>query len=213
MTIIKQSMSTKDVKIKSKTLLHDGFCKVNLYEIQQKCFDDSWSSIYTRECIIKACAVGALPYDPILDKVVLIEQFRIGALERKVTPWLIEIVAGIADQKHAESDEDLVKREMKEETDLEVEKLLPIYDYFTTPGCLTERLKLFCAKVDSSKAPQFCGLKQEHEDIKIHVVSTQDAFAAVRCGQINNGLAIIALQWLELNLENVKRQMKDLGPD
>ena len=208
MTIITQSLSAKDIKIKNKTLLHDGFCKIDLYELEQKCFDGSWSSTYTRECLIKPRAVGALAYDPVLDKIVLIEQFRIGALEKNVTPWLIEIVAGIVDQKHPESDEDLIRREMQEEAGLEVEALISVYDYFTTPGCSTEKVKLFCAKVDSSKAPQFCGLKHEHEDIKVHVISTQDAFAAVRSGEINNGFAIIALQWLELNLESVKRQWK-----
>ena len=80
---------------------------------------------------------------------------------------------------------------------------IPIYDYFTTPGGSTERIKLFCAKVDSRKTQEFCGLKEEHEDIKVHVIPTEDAFAAVRSGQINNGFTIIALQWLELNLQNV----------
>jgi len=140
--------------------------------------------------------------------VVLIEQFRVGALGQSTTPWLIEIVAGTMDKDHQESDEELIKREMREEAGLEIETLIPICDYFSSPGYSTEKLKLYCAKVDSTKAPKLCGLKEEHEDIKIHVVSTKDAFLAVRSGQITNGAAIIALQWLELNLENVKKQWR-----
>jgi len=206
MNTIKQLRSVKDIKIKSKILVHDGFCRVDRYEIKQRRFDNSWTPIYTREFIVKPYAVSALPYDPKLDQVVLIEQFRIGALGQKTTPWLIEIVAGIMDQNYKESYKDLIKREMREETSLEIEALLPIYDYFTTPGCSTEKTKLFCAKIDSAKAPKFCGLKDEHEDIKIHVVSTKDAFKAVRSGQINNGAAIIALQWLELNLKAINKK-------
>ncbi|MBU0744750.1 MAG: NUDIX domain-containing protein [Gammaproteobacteria bacterium] len=205
---IKQQLSAEDIKIKNKTLLHDGFCRVERYELEQKRFDGSWTPPFTREFIAKPVAVGALPYDPRTNQVVLIEQFRIGALGRSNTPWLIEIVAGIKDKEHAESDEEVIRREMYEEAGLEIETLLPICDYFTTPGCTTEKVKLFCAKVDATKAPKFCGLKEEHEDLKIHVISTEDAFAAVRSGQINNGTAIITLQWLELNLQEVNKRWK-----
>ena len=95
---------------------------------------------------------------------------------------------------------------MLEEVGLDIEALLPICDYLVTPGCSTEKVKLFCAKVDSSKTPKFCGLASEHEDIKIHVVTTQETFAAVCSGQINNAAAIIALQWLELNLKDVNQK-------
>ena len=144
-----------------------------------------------------------LPYDPKHNCVVLIEQFRIGALGQGITPWLIEIVAGLMDKEHKESDKEVIHREMREETRLEIEALIPIYNYFSSPGYSTEKIKLFCAKINSTKAPKFCGLKDEHEDIKIHIVTTTDAFAAVRSGQINNAAAIIALQWLELNLLEV----------
>jgi len=112
------------------------------------------------------------------------------------------------DRGHEENYEELIQREMREEACLNIEGLLPIYDYLATPGCSTEKVKLFCAKVDSTKAPEFCGLAVEHEDIKIHVIEAPEAFAAVRSGQINNAAAIIALQWLELNLETVKQKWK-----
>ncbi len=201
MGIIEQKLSNNHISIKKKTSLHQGFCPIELYELTQQRFDGNWTPIYTREFLRKNNAVGALPYDPKHNKIVLIEQFRIGALGQNFTPWLIEIVAGIVDRK--ESDKEVAYREMREEACLEIEALMPIYDYFPSPGYSTEKIKLFCAKVDSTKAPKFGGLKEEHEDIKIHVVPTADAFAAVRSGQINNAAAIIALQWLELNMLEV----------
>lgn len=208
MSIITQSMSEKNITIKKKAFLHDGFLRVARYEMQHQCFDGSWTPLYTRELIIKQQAVGAILYDPKLDRIVLIEQLRAGALNSGTIPWLIEIVAGLMDKTHQESPEDLIRRETREEACLEIEALLPIYNYFTTPGCSTEKLQLFCAKVDSTKAPLFCGLKNEHEDIKIHVVATKEAFLAVHSGQINNAAAIIALQWLELNLEMVNQKWR-----
>lgn len=202
MNKIKQQMAEKDVKINNKTLVHDGFCHIERYEMQHRLFNGEWTSTYTRELMIKPNVAAALPYDPKHNKVVLIEQFRVGALGKNKTPWLIEIVAGIMDQSYSENHEELIRREMLEETGLNIEQLIPIYDYLVTPGCSTEKVRLFCAKVDSTKAPKFCGLASEHEDIKIHVITTQEAFAAVHSGQINNSSAIIALQWLELNLNS-----------
>jgi len=201
-------MTEADVKIKHKTLVHDGFCHLERYEMQHQRFSGEWMPVYTRELLIKPSVAAALPYDPRCNKIVLIEQFRVGALGKNATPWLIEIVAGIMDQAHEENHEELIRREMREEACLDIEALLPISDYLSTPGCSTEKVKLFCAKVDSTKAPEFCGLAAEHEDIKIHVLEAQEAFAAVRSGQINNATAIIALQWLELNLESVNQKWK-----
>ena len=199
---IKQTLTTQDVKIKNTTLAHAGFCHIENYQLQHRLFAGDWSPEYTRELMLKPRVAAALPYDLQNNKVVLIEQFRIGALKNNKTPWLIEIVAGITEEP--ESCEELIRREMYEETCLTCKKLLPICDYLVTPGCSTEKVKLFCAIVDSTQAAKYCGLAAEHEDIKVHLLSTQDAFAAVHSGQINNAAAIIALQWLELNLIHIK---------
>ena len=206
MNTIKQNMTDTDVKIIEKKSVHNGFCHIEHYTMQHRTFGGKWTSVYDRELMIKPKVAAALPYDPQHDKVLLIEQFRVGALGQVQNPWLIEIVAGIMDQEHEESYEDLIRRETQEEACLTIEKLLPVYDFLVTPGCSTEKVKLFCAKVDSTKAPNFCGLADECEDIKIHLLSTQEAFAAVHSGQINNALAIIALQWLELNLDAVNKK-------
>jgi len=209
MKLIGTSLSEKDVKIQRKVMPYDGFCRVERWELIHKRFDGSWTESITREFVARPIAVGVLPYDPNSRQVVLIEQFRIGALGRSVKPWLIEIVAGVSDKEHSETDEDIVRRELHEEAGLDAEALLPIYDYFTTPGYSTEIVKLFCAKVDASKAPQFCGLKHEHEDIKIHVLAPEDAFHALHSGQICNAFTIIALQWLELNLDTVNQKWSE----
>lgn len=214
MNSISQSMLSEDVEVESKDSIYDGFCSVKKYEIRQKRFDGQWSETYDREFIEKPYAVAALLYDPKLDNVVLIEQLRVGAIDYAAnhemdTPWLIEIVAGIVDKKSKESHKDIISREIFEETGLEAQALLHIYDYYTSPGYSTERIELFCARVDSTKAKKFAGLKEEHEDIKIHVVSTREAFLALRSGQISNAAAIIALQWLDLNMSIVNQQWAD----
>lgn len=190
-----------DVKIVKNELAHEGFCHIEKFTLQHRLFRGGWTEPYVRELMNKRCAAAALPYDPVLDKVVLIEQFRIGALEyNNGSPWLLELVAGLRDKDQCETFEDLISREMMEEAGLEVLELCPITHYLTSPGGTSEHVQLFCAKVDSTKAPDFSGLEEECEDIRVHVVSSQDAFAAVKSGRINNAAAIIALQWLELKL-------------
>lgn len=195
-----------DVKILKKELLHEGFCHIERYTLRQRKFSGEWTPEYTREFMLKPRVAAAIPYDPVRDQVVLIEQFRVGALELSNSPWLIEIVAGIMEKSDESSLEELIRREMREEACLEIEALLPICDYLVSPGCSTEKVKLFCAKVDATDVPEFCGLAVEHEDIRTHVFSSNEAFAAVRTGRINNAAAIIALQWLELNLRSVRAE-------
>lgn len=191
-------MTKNDVKILKEETMYSGFCKIVRYTLQSKLFACGWTKPYTREVLQRYKVAAALPYDSILDKVVLIEQFRIGAMQGNNSPWLFEVVAGIMDKEKDETHEELIHREMQEEAGLEVLDLIPIYDYFVSPGASYEDLKLFCAKVDSTKAPKFSGIADEHEDIRIHVLSTNDALELLHQNRINNATTLIALQWLEL---------------
>ena len=128
----------------------------------------------------------------------MIEQFRAGTLgEQLGSHWLLEIVAGIMDG----DDDDLeamVRRETVEESGCDVIDLLPICDYWVSPGGATERVALFCGLVDASQAEGIHGLDDENENIRVFAVSSEQAFAAVREGSINNASTIIAVQWLQL---------------
>jgi len=200
---LKPKMTNKDTKILKRELLHEGFCRIEKFTLQNKLFRGGWTSPYEREIMVKHKAAVALPYDPVLDKVVLIEQFRAGALfQNEISPWLIELVAGIMDKE--ESFISLIRREMLEEAGLEILELKQVYNYLASPGASTEEIVLFYAKVDSTKAPEFSGLSEENEDIRIHVVTSAEAFAAVNSGRINNASAMIGLLWLQLNLGKLR---------
>jgi len=192
------SFTHQDVEILKQEVVYQGFCRVERYTVRNRLFAGGWSEPYQREIVGRPPVAGALPYDPISDQVVLIEQFRAGALLRQESPWLWEIVAGIMDREHPESHEELIRREVKEETGLEVLDLQIIHDYLVSPGGSSESFRLFCARVDATQAPAFCGVADEQEDIKVHVIPSKTAFEYVRAGKIYNSPALIALQWLEL---------------
>ena len=95
---IRVQYTKKDVEILEEKNVYNGYFKMNSYKVRYKLFDGNWSRIFGREVLMRGDVVGVVLYDPSLDKVVLIEQFRIGALRDDHSPWLLECVAGVLDK-------------------------------------------------------------------------------------------------------------------
>ena len=202
-------MNKNDAKIKEESLLYNGFMTVKRYILQHKLFAGGWSCLFSREVVIRQHAAAALPYDPILDKIVLLEQFRVGALEDDKSPWLIEIVAGLLEP--GETPEALVHREVQEEAGLKTLDMLPIFDYWASPGSTNEHVSLFIARVDASDAGGIHGLPDENEDIRVHVVDAKEALARMYRGEIKNAICLLALLWFQLHREEIRA--KWLAPE
>jgi len=195
---IRDKKADKDVEIISHDIAYQGYFRIEKIKACYRVFEGGgWSNYIDREIFERGRAVAVIPYDPKLRKVVLIEQFRIGAMEDEVSPWLLEIVAGIIEP--GETPEDVARREAKEEAGVNIMELIPITRYWVSPGGSTEHVDLFCGKVDASSAGGICGLDEEEEDIKVHVFDLEEAYALVQNGVINNSPAIIGIQWLMLN--------------
>lgn len=199
-----QSMIDKNIEIIEKITCYQGFFRIDRYRLRHRLFNGEWGSAITRELFERGHAAAVLPYDPIRDEVILIEQFRIGALNAPGGPWLTEIIAGIIEEN--EAPEDVVKRESVEEANCIITDLVPLYDYLVSPGGMTERIALYCGRVDTTHAGGIHGAIDEGEDIKVHVVSRETALSYLQTGRINSASAIIALQWLALNREKLLRQ-------
>lgn len=186
-----------DVRIVKHEIAYQGYFRIERLCLSYRLFSGAFGKPVIREVFERGRAVAVLPYDPQRRQVVLIEQFRTGALTDPRSPWLMEIVAGIIEE--GEIEQDVIHREAQEEAGIILTDLIPITRYWVSPGGCTEYVAVFCGKVDASKASGFHGLPEENEDIKVHVVDILDAFQMVHDGFINNAATIIALQWLELN--------------
>jgi len=195
------SYNKNDVQVLKKEPLYKGFFQCNKYTLKHRLFSGGWSAEMQRECFERGHAVALLPYDAKNDRVVLLEQFRFGAMETQQSPWLFELVAGIIEE--GEKPEDVAKREAFEEAGLIVKSCQFILNYLVSPGGTTEQIDLFVANVDSSLAHGLHGLADEGEDIRVHVLPRETAYKWVSEGKINNAATIIALQWLELNREKL----------
>ena len=145
---------------------------------------------------------GVLLFDPADNKIVLVRQFRIGAINDEASPWLLELVAGMVGNN--EELEDVARRETQEESNCQIIELIKICDYYSSPGVSDEKVTLFCGKVDASNAGGIYRLAEENEDIEVVVMSYDDAQEALNSGAINNAMSIIALQWLAFNKKTLQ---------
>jgi ADP-ribose pyrophosphatase len=138
---------------------------------------------------------------------VLIEQFRPGAIGVEPDPWLIETVAGIVEED--ERTEEVAHREAREEAGLDLLTLHHIFRYFASPGGSTETVDLFLAGIDASRAGGLFGLAEEGEDVKVHVLTFDQAMDWLDQGRIRVATTIIALQWLRLNKDKIVADWRD----
>jgi len=192
-----------DYEIVKRDVLHEGFFRMARYHLRYRLFNGGWSNTVTREVMERPSAAGVLLYDPILDNVVLIEQFRPGAIANPQSPWLIEVVAGVLNPD--ENAKNVAIREAREESASEVLDLYPICEYFVSPGGSNEYFWLYCGRIDASNTGGIHGLQEENEDIRTLTLSADEAFILLQEGKIKTSPAIISLQWLQLNREWLKQ--------
>jgi ADP-ribose pyrophosphatase len=194
--------SHDDIELKPVERAYDGFFKVNLYRFRHALFSGGKSVEIKREILERGHAVAVLPYDPVTDQILLVEQVRIGALASKQSPWLLECIAGMADG--STDYEQVAKREALEEAGIELDELEFMMSYLSSPGGTTERLYLYLARTDLSHYQEgIFGLDNEDEDIKTHVMSYTEAMLRLEQGEIDNAATVISLQWLALNKQRI----------
>lgn len=194
----------QDVRILERSSVYDGHFKMCRLTLEHRCFDGSWSEPLKRELFERGDAVGVLPYNPVNDSLVLVEQFRPGAVRGDSSPWMLELIAGVVEE--GESDEVVVHREAMEEAGCELSDLMPMASYFPSAGACSEHVRLYCGRVHSAQVGSILGLQTEGEDILVHEVARADAMKLLADDQIPNGHTLVALQWLALHVDAVRER-------
>ncbi|PCI38260.1 MAG: ADP-ribose diphosphatase [Rhodospirillaceae bacterium] len=205
-----KSFGPDDVQVLEKIREHDGYFKVDKYTFKHRKHDGGWSDPLTREVFERGHAVCVVLFDPDLDKLVFVEQFRPGAFaalsspwfdEAQHSPWLIECVAGIIDK--GQSPQSVAKRESLEEANCEVTDLIFALHYLVSPGGTSESMYIFVGRTDASNAGGIHGLEHEGEDLRVFSVSTDTAFEWLDKGRFSNSMTLIAMQWFKLHHESI----------
>ncbi|MCI4661917.1 MAG: gamma-glutamylcyclotransferase [Neomegalonema sp.] len=189
---IRQTFTRADVEpIKVDEIYREYFAMEDHY-VRFRTYAGAMSQEVKRGLFITGEAVTILPYDPVRDELVLIEQWRVGPWAfGDANPWTIEVVAGRLDGDT--SAEITARREAEEEAGVEISHIEPIGRYYTTPGISTEVLNSFIGCADLSAAGGVHGLEEEGENIRVLRLPYWEAIEAMHRGEVNSGPAILSL--------------------
>jgi ADP-ribose pyrophosphatase len=199
----------KQLEILARDTAYDGFLRVDRYRLRHSLYAGGWSRELVRERVERLRAAAILLYDPDLDQVVMVEQFRIGAHEAGEGAWLLEIVGGYVPPE--ELPEAVARREAVEEAGCAVGEIEPIGEFYLSPGTSVERISLYCGRVRAPAGGAVHGLDHEGEDIRVEVLPADAAIAELFTGRVNSTTAIVALQWLSAHRARLRARWQD-GP-
>jgi ADP-ribose pyrophosphatase len=199
----------KQLEILARDTAYDGFLRVDRYRLRHSLYAGGWSRELVRERVERLRAAAILLYDPDVDQVVMVEQFRIGAHEAGAGAWLLEIVGGYVPPE--ELPEAVARREAVEEAGCAVGEIEPIGEFYLSPGTSVERISLYCGRVRAPAGGAVHGLDHEGEDIRVEVLPADAAIAELFTGRVNSTTAIVALQWLSAHRARLRARWQD-GP-
>jgi ADP-ribose pyrophosphatase len=199
-------LANETAEVVRKEEAFKGYYKVVRYFFRHGLAQGGTSSEISREVFERGRAGAVLLYDPRRDEVVLIRQFRAGAYVAGHHPFTWETVAGTLED--GETIEEMIRRETAEEAGLVAGDLLAIQDLMLSPGACSESCAIFLGRTDTTNAGGVFGLASENENILVKVFSFADAYAMVERREIDNAVAMIALQWLALHREQVRERWR-----
>lgn len=194
--VVGSQQQSGQVEVSSQGADHAGYFVTETVSLRHPRFDGGMSGEITREVFVAAEAAILLPYDPVRDRILLVEQFRMGPWRRGATyPWMLEPVAGRVDP--GETPEQTARREAMEEAGLALSALEPIGSGYPTPGYSTEYFHVFLGICDLPDGIEgYHGQEDEDEDIRTHVLDWGQASDLLSRGEADNMPLVLALTWL-----------------
>ena len=193
----------------AKRVVYKGFFSVEEHDLSYRKFNNQQSSILTRSAMISSDAVIVLPYDPVNDRILLIEQFRSGPyVKGDKNPWVLEPIAGLIDE--GETPESAGIREAQEEAHLEIKRLELVARSYPSPGISTEFFHQYIGIVELlDSSDLIAGLSSENEDIRSHIFEYEQFFEMIESGKVNVGPLILLGLWLSKNRTRLRKKYFD----
>jgi nudix-type nucleoside diphosphatase (YffH/AdpP family) len=203
-TAHREGTSQGRIDLIERKRIHSAFYALDTLRLQFQKFDGQMSEPVDRMVFVGSDAAILLPYDPGRDRVLLIEQVRMGPLARgDESCWMLEPVAGNVDP--GETPETTAMREAREEAGLEIERLEKITEVYASPGNATEFFYVYLGIADlPDDVTGIGGVDSEHEDIRSHLLSFDRALELCDTDQLDNAPLVLALNWLARHRDRLR---------
>ncbi len=186
-------MSNKKLKNIEHTLLSDNYYILKKYNFDYLMPNGKWVN-QMREVYDRGDGAGILLYNKEKKTVILIQQFRIPTyLNENEDGILVEIAAGMLDKDDPEA---CVIRETEEETGYRLKSVKKVYEGYSSPGVMTEKMHFFVGEyTDDMKVGDGGGLDSEAEDIEVLEIPFERAIEMLHNGEIVDTRTIVLLQY------------------
>ena len=185
------------VRVQNVRVLSDNhyILKTTMFEWRRN--SGEWQTQH-RETYDRGNGAALLPYNLAQRSVVLVRQFRYPAFVNGYDDLLIEAAAGLLDN---ESPEVRILAEAEEETGYRLGKVQKVFEAFTSPGAITEKLHFFVAEYEAGmRIGSGGGIASEGEDIEVLELPIDSALAMIGDGRIADAKTIMLLQYAALHI-------------
>lgn len=186
-----------DVIIKGAEVLSQKRFALKNYTFELKKKEGHFETQH-REIYEHGNAVAVLLYNQEKNTVLLTKQFRLASyLSGNESGYLIEACAGMLEDDTPEA---AVKKEVKEETGYEVNKVQKVFEAYTSPGAFTEKIHFFVAEYTAeNKTSEGGGVSEEGEEIEVLEMPFDQAYALIASGEVQDAKTILLLQYAKIN--------------
>jgi len=200
----RRGMGRHDVHLIEARKRYAGFFNVEELDLSYRRFDGSMSVPVNRAVFVGVDCAMVLPYDPVRDRVMMVEQFRPGAyLRGDPNPWTVEPIAGRIDP--GEGPEEAAIREAHEEAGVTINELRCVSAAYPSPGTNTEHFYIYIGLTDLPDGSAGLGGKlSEAEDIRSQVMDWADFDAAMNAGEFRLLPLLVAGHWLARNRDGLR---------
>lgn len=174
------------------------------YNLSHDRFDGTQSNEVMRAVFRAPDAALVLPYDPVRDCVLLVEQIRMGPLARgDRTLWQLEPIAGRLDP--GEGPKAAARREALEEAGLSLGEMFDVAEAYCSPGNSSEFYYIYVAIADlAGDVTGIGGLESENEDIRSHIIGFETLMQMCDAQQLVNAPLIMSAYWLARHRERLR---------
>lgn len=203
-SVLRRVAGPEDIRTIRRTTPYAHFFSIEEHDLRHRRFDGAFSVPVNRAAFISGDAATVLPYDPRRDRVLVVEQFRVGPHARgDANPWFLEAIAGRVDP--FETPEACARREAQEEAGITLQDLIPVAQYYPSPGAKTEFLYSYVAICDlPDDHPRLGGVVGEAEDIRSHVIPFEQLMEVIALPEGGNGPLILTAMWLAANRSRLR---------